>query len=103
MMTILKQQHLILADNKILDKESSYWLSNAYSQHVIVVLTGTTSIDSCSLQSLIKAHIQLSSNHKKLLLINPSAPIRTLLYLTKIADIIPYFVNIQDAIKHLQE
>jgi ABC-type transporter Mla MlaB component len=64
-------------------------------------LSQTTKVDAYALAKILFTYEKLSMKGKTLALINPSASVRTLLYVTKLHNIIPSFANLRMANQHI--
>lgn len=72
------------------------------NDNALINMSKTNIMDIYALSKILSTYETLCSQGKTLALINPSAPIRTLLYITKLHNIIPCFANLTMANQHIQ-
>ena len=85
------------------DQNPEHFFDIANINNVIIDLSLTRFIDTASLSALLQTKTTIEAHGLKLTLVNPQAPIRTLLYVTKIYHLIPSFSQHLQAMTFLQQ
>ena len=98
-----REPNIIYAEKELRDKNPEQFFDAANTNNVVIDLSLTHFIDTSSLNALLQAKTTIAKDGYKLALVNPQAPIRTLLYLTQIYHLIPSFSQHIQAITFLQK
>lgn len=92
--------HLIQLSDRVTQTDLRKLRAQETGNSVIFDLTTTQHMDSGSLAQLIDIQQKLQRKGYDLALINPQAPIRTLLYVTRVNQLIGIFPNLTAANRH---
>lgn len=94
---------IIFAERELRDQSAQNFLDTTKANNIVIDLSMTKHIDTKSLTALLKAQAIIVASGYKLTLVKPQAPIRTLLYMTKIYHQIPSFSQHLQALTFLEK
>ena len=70
--------------------------------HIILDLSGITSIGSFALGQLVRWHHQMKPQDLHFSMVNPSSSLQETLHQAHISDLVPIFASQEEAIKHFE-